>query len=571
MEKLHTEGINPESDSGSDLSISGKSDPLNCSCSANGLGPCDSCSSSYIITSCNEKRFYCTYCGRTFTDASNLQRHIRSNHAAGVRTHTCAECGKSFATASGLKQHTHIHASVKPFRCEVCRKAYTQFSNLCRHKRMHADCRTHLRCGRCGQPCSSATTLAKHRRFCHASCQPTTPATNMYQQAPASPVNVPTTQQSFPSMGQTDPLLLATLYARAGLPFPLLPVQPLLLSGDMGMSYASALYSSLAKTYSMQREEKPVLESNSESERRTAVKPKKLWRPADDSEDSKTPSPEPKDHQPKEQKEQPLDLSSSSASELKFSISETSAFSSPIPKISPAPKVPSPVLPPTQAPTINWSSLGSLPPPPLLHPALLPARITMRHSIVPPALNRFGPYHAWNTLRTQQDLLRTPNYHDILASTSAAIRPRDRYACRFCGKVFPRSANLTRHLRTHTGEQPYKCKFCERSFSISSNLQRHVRNIHHREKPFKCHLCDRCFGQQINLDRHLQKHEAGTVDDVTPTSSPRSSHGNDVTSTADFIGGNVNQQETVDESDIESDVSVDSSDENEIQISVTDP
>lgn len=85
---------------------------------------------------------------------------------------------------------------------------------------------------------------------------------------------------------------------------------------------------------------------------------------------------------------------------------------------------------------------------------------------------------------------------------------KERYACRFCGKWFPRSANLTRHLRTHTGEQPYKCKYCERSFSISSNLQRHVRNIHNKEKPFKCHLCDRCFGQQTNLDRHLKKHEA---------------------------------------------------------------
>ncbi|XP_024086141.1 MDS1 and EVI1 complex locus protein EVI1-like isoform X2 [Cimex lectularius] len=85
---------------------------------------------------------------------------------------------------------------------------------------------------------------------------------------------------------------------------------------------------------------------------------------------------------------------------------------------------------------------------------------------------------------------------------------KDRYACKYCGKVFPRSANLTRHLRTHTGEQPYKCKYCERSFSISSNLQRHVRNIHNKEKPFKCPLCDRCFGQQTNLDRHLKKHEA---------------------------------------------------------------
>lgn len=86
-------------------------------------------------------------------------------------------------------------------------------------------------------------------------------------------------------------------------------------------------------------------------------------------------------------------------------------------------------------------------------------------------------------------------------------KPKDQHSCRFCYKKFPRSANLTRHLRTHTGEQPYKCKYCERSFSISSNLQRHVRNIHNKERPFKCHLCERCFGQQTNLDRHLKKHE----------------------------------------------------------------
>ncbi|XP_030383884.1 early growth response protein 1 [Scaptodrosophila lebanonensis] len=90
-------------------------------------------------------------------------------------------------------------------------------------------------------------------------------------------------------------------------------------------------------------------------------------------------------------------------------------------------------------------------------------------------------------------------------------RNKDRYTCKFCGKIFPRSANLTRHLRTHTGEQPYKCKYCERSFSISSNLQRHVRNIHNKERPFKCEICERCFGQQTNLDRHLKKHESDAV------------------------------------------------------------
>lgn len=94
--------------------------------------------------------------------------------------------------------------------------------------------------------------------------------------------------------------------------------------------------------------------------------------------------------------------------------------------------------------------------------------------------------------------------------------------------MFPRSANLTRHLRTHTGEQPYKCRYCERSFSISSNLQRHVRNIHNKEKPFKCPLCERCFGQQTNLDRHLKKHEADDGSGgVAVADSPGSSNENE--------------------------------------------
>ncbi|XP_056636932.1 MDS1 and EVI1 complex locus protein EVI1-A-like [Diorhabda sublineata] len=109
----------------------------------------------------------------------------------------------------------------------------------------------------------------------------------------------------------------------------------------------------------------------------------------------------------------------------------------------------------------------------------------------------------FDMMRSQTAQPQTPKLFE-----TSGTKLKDRYACKFCGKVFPRSANLTRHLRTHTGEQPYKCRYCERSFSISSNLQRHVRNIHNKEKPFKCSLCERCFGQQTNLDRHLKKHEA---------------------------------------------------------------
>nr|CDS15618.1 Ecotropic virus integration site 1 protein [Echinococcus granulosus] len=85
-------------------------------------------------------------------------------------------------------------------------------------------------------------------------------------------------------------------------------------------------------------------------------------------------------------------------------------------------------------------------------------------------------------------------------------RSGERFHCQYCGKMFPRSANLTRHIRTHTGEQPYKCAFCPRCFSISSNLQRHIRNIHQKERPFHCSLCLKKFGQRANLERHIRNH-----------------------------------------------------------------
>ena len=122
--------------------------------------------------------------------------------------------------------------------------------------------------------------------------------------------------------------------------------------------------------------------------------------------------------------------------------------------------------------------------------------------LMPPAASSFLD-HSSSTRNTQ---IPPPSLmmNSTTVSTRGSTQPRksaekykNRYACKFCGKVFPRSANLTRHLRTHTGEQPYHCKYCERSFSISSNLQRHVRNIHNKEKPF---LVSNILLHQIHLN-----------------------------------------------------------------------
>ncbi|XP_069831339.1 histone-lysine N-methyltransferase MECOM isoform X1 [Dendropsophus ebraccatus] len=161
----------------------------------------------------------------------------------------------------------------------------------------------------------------------------------------------------------------------------------------------------------------------------------------------------------------------------------------------------------------------------LFHPQFpLPDQRTWMSAIE----NMAEKLESFNALKPESsDLLQSvPSMFNFRTSPTALPenilrKGKERYTCRYCGKIFPRSANLTRHLRTHTGEQPYRCKYCDRSFSISSNLQRHVRNIHNKEKPFKCHLCDRCFGQQTNLDRHLKKHENGNISG-TAASSPHS-------------------------------------------------
>lgn len=180
------------------------------------------------------------------------------------------------------------------------------------------------------------------------------------------------------------------------------------------------------------------------------------------------------------------------------------------------------LMPSSPSPVPSLSPSPPMAYPKAINPMLLGAYL-QQHQHHHPAFPR--PFPFLGQLPRPLDLLSgelsfNKNFHNRLMSAGAGYIPpthtksshangkvKDLHKCEFCYKIFPRSANLTRHRRTHTGEQPYQCKYCERSFSISSNLQRHVRNIHNKEKPYSCHLCERRFGQQTNLDRHLKKHE----------------------------------------------------------------
>ena len=89
-----------------------------------------------------------------------------------------------------------------------------------------------------------------------------------------------------------------------------------------------------------------------------------------------------------------------------------------------------------------------------------------------------------------------------------------RFVCPYpgCGRSLARRANLTIHLRIHTGERPFACTHegCGKRFMELSALQRH-RRTHGGGRPFACRYegCTRRFRQKKQLQMHAYTH-AGT-------------------------------------------------------------
>ncbi|KAK4873680.1 hypothetical protein RN001_013040 [Aquatica leii] len=531
------------------------------------------------------RKYHCENCTKVFTDPSNLQRHIRTHHV-GARSHACPECGKTFATSSGLKQHTHIHSSVKPFQCEVCFKAYTQFSNLCRHKRMHADCRMQIKCVKCGQSFSTVTSLSKHKRFCDTttsappmSTPPSLPMNPMANNNPFSmyrppaachlpffPSHFPPYPPIFPPTGPPPSFINPLLFNH----LPKLKMEDHIPSKRMRMispERTSPLKDRITPPQVPSVNAKispPTAEEACSNLMPSPARPPtsavfnnprdQISKDSNGCDDFDFPRDLTKSNEERcrsvskssssDEGDQPLDLSVGKKSPI-ISVDVEEPVRQPSRELTPR-KIEEDrieVVDVEEQSTKGLEHKNSTPQmayPRPIHPIFLEMYRPNFHSLQPQANDRllhpFGPRHFpfMNPLQHARnfDLLRptlqnfggVKPYHDVIQHQQSQNKIKDRYACKFCGKVFPRSANLTRHLRTHTGEQPYKCRYCERSFSISSNLQRHVRNIHNKEKPFKCPLCERCFGQQTNLDRHLKKHEqddgnGGTVIADSPGSS----------------------------------------------------
>lgn len=80
------------------------------------------------------------------------------------------------------------------------------------------------------------------------------------------------------------------------------------------------------------------------------------------------------------------------------------------------------------------------------------------------------------------------------------------FSCQYCEKAFKSNADLTRHVRCHTGERPYSCEHCSKGFSQGAHLQRHLLTHPDKAHTHKCPTCDKAYPLKIQLVGHLAVH-----------------------------------------------------------------
>ena len=75
-----------------------------------------------------QKRYSCTLCKKTYTQASTLRTHMRLH--MGERPYSCSLCGNTFVQTGHLTSHMRTHTGIRPHACGVCDKRFGATGDL---------------------------------------------------------------------------------------------------------------------------------------------------------------------------------------------------------------------------------------------------------------------------------------------------------------------------------------------------------------------------------------------------------------------------------------------------------
>jgi uncharacterized CHY-type Zn-finger protein len=109
----------------------------------------------------NDGNYHCPACSNTFTNRSNLMKHLRIH--TQEKPFVCGVCNKAFAYGNSLKEHMNTHERKAAYVCSYCQKTFSNGSNLNRHLRTHTGEKPY-ECHFCSRRFTQSNNLKAHMR-----------------------------------------------------------------------------------------------------------------------------------------------------------------------------------------------------------------------------------------------------------------------------------------------------------------------------------------------------------------------------------------------------------------------